>query len=248
RALRVWRCRRARAARAPRIAPGSRPTRAQASRTWRTRPVSRMSWVVAPRWTYSPASPPQSWLRARRTGTSGCAVGRISAPRAWRSRRSTRACRAISRAAGAGTRPSSAWAWARATSTASHFRTRFSSPKTAIMSGAAKLAPKRRDSVMWLAMATAPGGRGPSLLPGLLEELRDEGRPAGLVTGADAGAVVPVEVLVEEEVIPPMGIRLELLRPAVDRPPSVGPAEEEPDEAPRQLTGDLPEVEPAPGA
>ena len=40
---------------------------------------------------------------------------------------------------------------------------------------------------------------------------RDDPRPAGLVTGAEAGAVVAVEVLVEQDVVTPVRVVLELL-------------------------------------
>src|SRR5262245_42521619 len=87
--------------------------------------------------------------------------------------------------------------------------------------------------------------RGP-LLPGLLEELRHQPGPARLVAGADPGAVVPLEVLVEEDVVPPVGVRLEDLRPAVDRPPPIGPAQEGTGEPPGELGGDVPQGHPAP--
>src|SRR4029453_1759514 len=54
-----------------------------------------------------------------------------------------------------------------------------------------------------------------------LDELGDEPCPAGLVTGAQPGAVVGVEVLVEEDVIAPVGIGLELLAAAVARGPAM---------------------------
>src|SRR5439155_16344499 len=64
---------------------------------------------------------------------------------------------------------------------------------------------------------------------------------------ADAGTVVAVEVLVEEDHVPPVGVPLELLRPAVDRPASVRAAQEDPGEPPRELAGHLPEIQPCPG-
>src|SRR5262245_33872341 len=48
-----------------------------------------------------------------------------------------------------------------------------------------------------------------TLLAALLEELGHHARPARLVARAEAGAVVAVEVLVEEDEVPPVGIRLE---------------------------------------
>jgi hypothetical protein len=44
------------------------------------------------------------------------------------------------------------------------------------------------------------------------------------VTGADAGAVIAVEIFVEQDQITPMRIVLKRLRTAVDRPAAVGVA------------------------
>src|SRR5262245_53472399 len=44
------------------------------------------------------------------------------------------------------------------------------------------------------------------LLPALLEQFRHQPRPAGLMAGADAGASVAVEVLVEEDQVAPVRI------------------------------------------
>src|SRR5262245_36139790 len=59
---------------------------------------------------------------------------------------------------------------------------------------------------------------------------------------AEAGARVPVEVLVEEDVVLPVGIRLHRLVGAVDRATTVGAAQEDPREAAAELPGDLLEV------
>src|SRR6184192_2750339 len=64
------------------------------------------------------------------------------------------------------------------------------------------------------------------LLAALLEELGDEAGPARLVARADAGAVVAVEVLVEQNHVAPVRVALE-----------------HPREAPRELGRDLPEVQ-----
>jgi hypothetical protein len=48
------------------------------------------------------------------------------------------------------------------------------------------------------------------------------------MAGADAGAVVAVEVLVEEEEVAPVRILLELADPAVHRPAAVLVAQEDP--------------------
>src|SRR5213079_2918705 len=55
--------------------------------------------------------------------------------------------------------------------------------------------------------------------PEHLQQCGDEAGPSGLVAGAEAGAVVAVEVLVKEDEVPPVRIVLELPRVSVDRPP-----------------------------
>src|SRR6058998_3410150 len=56
----------------------------------------------------------------------------------------------------------------------------------------------------------------PFVLRRLLEQLRDESGPAGLVAGADPAPLVPVEVLVEEKVRVPVRVVRELRRAAED--------------------------------
>src|SRR5208283_2145934 len=53
-----------------------------------------------------------------------------------------------------------------------------------------------------------------------LAPLCDHASPTGLMAGPEARAVIAVEVLVEQDVILPLGIGLEFLRAAVHRPPS----------------------------
>src|SRR5262249_56611425 len=84
---------------------------------------------------------------------------------------------------------------------------------------------------------------GKSSLAALLQELGDDGRPARLVSGAHAGAVVPVEVFVEQQQIAPVRILLELLGAPVDRPAAVGPAQEDAGQPPRQPVRHLPQVD-----
>src|SRR6266446_8496165 len=66
------------------------------------------------------------------------------------------------------------------------------------------------------------------LLAALLEELGDEAGPARLVARADAGAVVAVEVLVEEHEVPPVGVREPFLDAAVDRSLPARASQEDP--------------------
>src|SRR5262249_13556957 len=55
-----------------------------------------------------------------------------------------------------------------------------------------------------------------------LHQRRDDGGPSGLVAGPEAGAVVAVEVLVEEDVIPEARVVGELVGAAVDGPVAAG--------------------------
>src|SRR5271155_1790615 len=54
--------------------------------------------------------------------------------------------------------------------------------------------------------------------PICLDDARNAARPASLVAGTDARAVVAVEILVEKDVVSPMRVSLEFLRAAKDRP------------------------------
>ena len=53
-----------------------------------------------------------------------------------------------------------------------------------------------------------------------LDQSRDTSSPARLMARPNSGAVVSMEVLVEQDVVLPVGIGLEFLRPAVNRPTS----------------------------
>src|SRR5215218_5428071 len=57
-------------------------------------------------------------------------------------------------------------------------------------------------------------------LAALFEQLRNDRRPSRLVAGAEPLSRVAVEVLVEEDQIPPVRIGLEALDAAVNRPPA----------------------------
>src|SRR5690348_10982708 len=70
-----------------------------------------------------------------------------------------------------------------------------------------------------------------SLSSPLVDQAGDQSGPSGLMAGAQSCAVVPVEMLVEEQVIPPVRIGLELLRAAEDRPPPAFVAFEDSDQA-----------------
>ena len=49
--------------------------------------------------------------------------------------------------------------------------------------------------------------KSPSIeVPENLDQRRHYTGPTGLMTGADTGAVVAVKILVEQQIIPPMGI------------------------------------------
>ena len=80
------------------------------------------------------------------------------------------------------------------------------------------------------------------LLPTLLQELRDQSRPAGLMARTYTCAVVSVEVFIKQEEIAPMRIVLELLCPAIDRATTVGIFEEEPREAAGKFPATSPNV------
>ena len=54
------------------------------------------------------------------------------------------------------------------------------------------------------------------------DQVGDQAGPAGLVRGADAGAGVAMEVLVELQQVVPLRVGLELLDRAVDRAAAVG--------------------------
>src|SRR5689334_18554078 len=61
-----------------------------------------------------------------------------------------------------------------------------------------------------------------------VHEPRDDAGPAGLVAGAQAGTVVAVEILVEQQVIAPVRVVLEDLRAAVHRAAAVLVFQEDP--------------------
>src|SRR5439155_26516778 len=70
-----------------------------------------------------------------------------------------------------------------------------------------------------------------------LHETGNDARPASLMAGAKAGAVVAVEVFVEQDEIAPVRVFLELPRAAVDRPPAILVLEEHVRQPARNLLG-----------
>src|SRR6516165_3178812 len=62
------------------------------------------------------------------------------------------------------------------------------------------------------------------------DEVGDHAGPAGLVEGADRGAVVAVEVLAEDQVVVPGGVGLHAFGSAEAGPPSVGVVGEQGDQ------------------
>src|SRR5262245_4608440 len=76
-----------------------------------------------------------------------------------------------------------------------------------------------------------------------------ESRPTCLMAGTHSGAVVTMKVLVEEEVVAPMGVGLELVGPPIDGPAAALIAEKDARESLGELTAHLEESQhpPCPG-
>src|SRR5262245_57590048 len=74
------------------------------------------------------------------------------------------------------------------------------------------------------------------------DQLRDDTGPARLVAGAQARAIVTMEIFVEQEVIFPLRIGLKFLRPAVHRPPARPIAQKDPGEPLGDVPGHLEQV------
>src|SRR5262245_44755 len=71
------------------------------------------------------------------------------------------------------------------------------------------------------------------------DQLRDDTRPARLVAGAKARAIVTVEIFVEQDVILPLRIGLKFLCTAVHRPPARPIAQKDPGEPMGDVPGHL---------
>src|SRR4029079_17921294 len=76
---------------------------------------------------------------------------------------------------------------------------------------------------------------------GSTDEVSHHPGPAGLVSRPQTGAVVPVEVLVEGDVVAPPRVALQLVDPAVAGTAAVRPAEEQRDQATSEVLGAHPE-------
>src|SRR4029077_3616192 len=72
-----------------------------------------------------------------------------------------------------------------------------------------------------------------------IKSASDYSSPSGLVAGAQSGAVIAVEILVEQDVVFPVRIFLELLGTAIDGPLAVGIAEKDARQPAAKLFGYL---------
>ena len=81
-----------------------------------------------------------------------------------------------------------------------------------------------------------------TFLAALLEEFGDQAGPTRLMAGANAGAVVAVEVLVKQRIILPMRIGLEFLLSAEHGTATGGVSDKRSDETMGQLHRYLPQV------
>src|SRR5258705_12876304 len=81
-----------------------------------------------------------------------------------------------------------------------------------------------------------------------LDEFGHESCPAGLVTGAQPGTIVAMEVFVEVDVVAPERIVLELFRAAIDGSSAIRVAQENPGEPVGDFPADFEEVHEVAGA
>jgi hypothetical protein len=75
----------------------------------------------------------------------------------------------------------------------------------------------------------------------LLQQLGDQAGPAGLVAGAHAATAVAVEILVEGDMVAPVGVALEQLDLAEDRSSTISVPQEDALQAARDVACDLPQ-------
>src|SRR5215471_16138898 len=91
----------------------------------------------------------------------------------------------------------------------------------------------------------------PVMLPSIVEEHRSDQRcPAGLMAGADAGAVISVEVFMKRNVIPPMriGLKVVVVAPNGASTAAGRVAQEDVRQPTRQVRGNFAQVAPPSGA
>src|SRR5438105_15770313 len=79
-------------------------------------------------------------------------------------------------------------------------------------------------------------------LPEDIDQTGDDPRPSRLVAGAEAGAVVAVEVFVEQQMIAPMGIALKFFGAPEYRPPAGFVAQEDPGQPIGNVLSDLEQI------
>src|SRR5262245_59299280 len=75
-----------------------------------------------------------------------------------------------------------------------------------------------------------------------LEQLRHQAGPASLVAGPQPGAIVAMEIFIEQDMIAPVRVGLKCDGPAVDGPPPLVVSEEDPREPPANVHAHLEEV------
>src|SRR5436305_1553476 len=73
----------------------------------------------------------------------------------------------------------------------------------------------------------------------LRQDARHQRRPPRLVVGPEPRAVVTMEVLVEQHVVPPQRVALKSLGSAIDRPSSIVAAKKNACQSARQVLGNI---------
>src|SRR5258708_30557242 len=84
-----------------------------------------------------------------------------------------------------------------------------------------------------------------ALLPALLQQLRDQGCPTRLMARAQPGRGVPVEILMEQDVVAEIRVGLKLFVAAENRPPAICATDEDARQPARQLRRGVAEIHPA---
>ncbi len=109
---------------------------------------------------------------------------------------------------------------------------------------------ERSALISWLTSAFVHKGRFFADFKGLsgiertkeFDKFRNQSGPACLVAGTEPSAIIPVEIFVEQDVVAPEGVGLELLSSTIDRPPAVLIAQEDAGEPVRDFLGHLEKV------